>query len=180
METYLFTSERLGFRNWKMSDLDYMHSINSDPVVMEYFPSLQSREQTLGFIERMQKMFAERHYCYFALEELASKNFIGFTGMFYQEYPTSFTPCTDIGWRLAKPYWGKGYATEAAKRCIAYALDTLGLDSLKATAPGVNQRSINVMQKAGMSYLLDFLHPRLADHPLLQPCVCYEINREHK
>ncbi len=56
----------------------------------------------------MQFTNQKRGYCYFATDELTSGKFIGFIGLMYQNYEADFTPCVDIGWRLAKKYWGKG------------------------------------------------------------------------
>jgi RimJ/RimL family protein N-acetyltransferase len=82
-------------------------------------------------------------------------------------------PCTDVGWRLAKEHWNKGYATEGAIRCLQYAHDTLLLPVIYATAPAINLPSIHVMQKAGMQYHTDFIHPRLANDERLRHCVAY-------
>ena len=81
---------------------------------------------------------------------MASGEFIGFVGLCDQAYESPFTPCTDIGWRLAPEFWGKGYATEGAKRCLEYAFNDLRLDEIKSTAPKVNVPSIRVMEKANM------------------------------
>lgn len=106
MTNYLFTSSRLGFRNWKDSDLDRMAIINADKDVMEFFPSTQTREVTNDFIDRMQKQFAENGFCYFAVDLLETKELIGFIGLSKQEYDAGFeTPFVDIGWRLSKTTW---------------------------------------------------------------------------
>lgn len=173
MQRYLFTSLRLGFRTWQDDDVDAMAAINADPEVMKYFPALQDRQQTALFIARMQAMYKTRGYCYFPVETLDTGTFIGFTGLMWQDYDAPFTPCTDMGWRLAANAWGKGYATEAAIRCIKYAFEDLKLEKVVATAPGVNLPSIRVMQKAGMRYLQDFNHPRLKGDLRLERCVLY-------
>lgn len=142
-------------------------------MVMRYFPALQGRAETASFIARLQANYEERGYCYFALETLDDRQFIGFTGLMWQNYDAPFTPCTDMGWRLATSAWGKGYATEAAVRCIQYAFDELKLEKVVATAPRVNLPSINVMQKAGMRYIQDFNHPRLKGDERLERCVLY-------
>jgi len=178
MTPYLFTSQRLGFRTWDENDIDAMAAINADPEVMRFFPATQDWQQTASFIARMQAMYEDRGYCYFALEKLDDGKFIGFTGLMWQDYGTTFTPCTDIGWRLAANAWGRGYATEAARRCLQYAFDELKLEEVVATAPRINLPSIHVMQKAGMSYLQDFTHPRLKGHQRLERCVLYGCNPE--
>lgn len=175
MSNYLFTSERLGFRNWHDSDIDNMSAINNDPDVMEFFPARVTRDQTADFITRMETMIAEKKYCYFAVDELASGNFCGFIGLCDQNYEASFTPCTDIGWRLDKKYWNKGYATEGAKRCLDYGFRDIQLSNIKATSTLINVKSIRIMQKLGMKQQLFFNHPRLKGDTRLESCVLYEI-----
>lgn len=178
MQRYLFTSQRLGFRTWRSDDVDAMAAINADPEVMRYFPAIQDRQQTASFIARMQAMQENRGYCYFALETLEDNTFIGFTGLMWQDNNNELPPCTDIGWRLATRAWGKGYATEAAIRCLEYAYKDLNLKEVIATAPRVNQPSINVMQKAGMEYSRDFMHPGLKGDQRLERCVLYRKSRQ--
>jgi len=85
--SYLFTSERLGFRAWQQEDIDAMQEINSDARVMEFFPALLTMEQTKAFIERMNRQFDEKSFCYFAVDVLATKEFIGFIGLFRAALP---------------------------------------------------------------------------------------------
>lgn len=175
MNNYRFTSERLGFRNWRALDLKALAAINADPEVMRYFPATQSSVQTGNFIQRMQHMFRERSYCYFAVDELSTGNFIGFIGLAYQEYSSPFNPAVDVGWRIARAYWGKGYATEGGQKCLQYGLNMLNMKAIYSVAPMKNQASIRVMQKIGMLHHLDFNHPALTKYPSLQPCRCYRI-----
>lgn len=174
-QKYLFKSERLGFRNWKDSDIPLMAKISGDTDVMKFFPDTATLNQTLKFIERMQKMFDESGFCYFAVDILEGNKFIGFIGISHQNYDVEFSPFIDIGWRLDKNYWGKGFATEGAKRCLEYAFNELGLKDIKSTAPKVNINSIKVMNKIGLKKYLDFKHPKLLNNKRLVDCVCYEI-----
>lgn len=174
--SYLFKSERLGFRAWQTSDHDPMIAISSNPVVMEFFPYLATAEQTVSFINRMNDMLQRKGYCYFAVDVLETKEFIGFIGLCDQDFEASFTPCTDIGWRLSPQHWGNGYATEGASACLDYAFDQLNLAEVVATAPKANVKSINVMQKIGMRHHLDFTHPKCKDDELLKDAACYLIS----
>ena len=173
---YLFTSQRLGFRNWEGADLPKMALINADSEVMRYFKSTQTQDQTMQFIARMQRQFEIRGFCYFAVDTLESNEFIGFIGISEQTYEADFTPCIDIGWRIGKKHWGKGYATEGAKKVLKYAFDELSVDRLLSTAPIVNTASENVMLKIGMQKVKTFEHPLLQDNERLKECVLYEIN----
>ncbi|MFT4668114.1 MAG: RimJ/RimL family protein N-acetyltransferase [Polaribacter sp.] len=173
MNKSLIQTERLGLRNWTEADITAMIAISSDPLVMEYFPATATPEQTTSFSKRMQEMCDLRKYCYFAVEELATQEMIGFIGLCYQDYEARFTPCVDIGWRLKPSAWGKGYATEGAKACLDYARETLALTEIYSVAVKINTPSIKVMEKIGMDYVETFVHPKLKDNERLRDCVLY-------
>lgn len=170
---YIFKSERLGFRNWIKNDLKPMAAINSDSEVMQFFPNVQTEGKTQQFIERMQCQFEEKGFCYFAVDKLDGQEFIGFIGLSEQTFKADFTPCIDIGWRLAKRAWGCGYATEGALKSLDYAFNSLELDEVLSIASTVNLQSINVMEKIGMKKVEKFEHPVLKDDPRLKECVLY-------
>ena len=108
---------------------------------------------------------------------LATKEFIGFIGLAYQDYQTEFTPAIDIGWRLKRSAWGKGYATEGAKRCLEFGFNTLDLNQIIATCAMDNLKSENVMQKIGMKQLGVFIHPELKEYPSYEQCKYYGIQK---
>lgn len=176
---YLFTSDRLGFRTWTHSDLSLMLAINSNEKVMEFFPKQFNEKETLEFINRMQSQFNTNKLCYFAVEIIKTKEFIGFIGLSQQSYPSPFTPCIDIGWRINEPYWNQGYATEGAKACLHYAFYTLNIKEVFAVCPKINYKSEQVMKKIGMHKLLEFKHVYLKNNSLLETCVCYHIKNHH-
>jgi len=154
-----------------------MATMNADKDVMEFFPSTQSREKTNDFIKRMQKQLGENGFCYFAVDLLETNEFIGFIGLSKQEYNAGFEmPFVDIGWRLSKSTWNKGYATEGAKRCLEYAVKTLKLTSIYSIATSKNVKSMRVMEKIGMKKHSLFLHPLIADDSILKECVAYKVD----
>lgn len=175
---YLFTSPRLGFRPWVQDDLEEFSAMNADPVVMKHFPKPLSNEESGEFLDRLFKHYSTHGYCYFAAEILETGELIGFIGLAYQTYNSIFTPATDIGWRLKRTAWGKGYATEGAKRCLEYAFEDLKLKRVISTCTQQNQASERVMQKTGMTKMGEFDHPRLQEYPNLQKCVWYQITNE--
>lgn len=175
---YLFTSERLGFRNWQSNDLTAFANLNADLEVMEHFPRPLTTQETSDYIDRLQKHFNKYGYNYFATEILESGDLIGFIGLAYQDYVTEFSPAVDIGWRLKKSAWGQGFASEGAKRCLEYGFTTLDLDSIIATCTKNNARSENVMKKLGMKKIADFNHPKLKRFPAYEQCICYRLNKE--
>ena len=176
--SYLFTSERLGFRNWQDSDLDMFSAMNADADVMEFFPETLTHESSQNLMQRLSQHFEEKTYTYFAVDTLDEGVCIGFIGLVYQTYEAPFTPCVDIGWRLTKQYWGKGYATEGAKRCLEYAFETLNLAQIYAIATVINLPSIRVMEKIGMEKAGTFIHSELVDNKRLQDCVYYVIHNK--
>jgi len=173
-KSYLFTSARLGFRNWLETDLEEMAAINADIAVMEFFPRLATKEETANFIQRMQKQWTDKGFCYFAVDKLENSEFIGFIGLSEQTFEAPFTPCVDIGWRLRKTAWNQGFATEGAARCLDFAFQDLNLQKIVAVAPKINVRSEQVMKKIGMKKLREFEHPLLRDCERLKDCVLYE------
>lgn len=175
---YVFTSNRLGFRTWEEADLPFLAALNADPEVMAHFPKTLTEEESLAFIHRMQRQQAAHGYQYFATEIRETGELIGFIGLAYQEYVSAFTPATDIGWRLVKTAWGKGYASEGAKRCLEFAFNDLGLTQVIAVCTRSNTRSEAVMQRIGMKKAGEFRHPKLECFPEFQECLCYSISPE--
>lgn len=173
-KSFLFTTNRLGFRGWTDRDIPTMAAISADAKVMEFFPDLATYAQTEEFVRRMQRMQDERGHCYFAVDLLESGELIGFIGLCYQDYEAAFTPCVDIGWRLATKFWGIGLATEGAQRCLSYAFDDLKLKSVLALAPRINHRSVNVMKKIGMQLKFEYQSHRVPTDSPLKDFVCYE------
>lgn len=174
---YLFTSRRLGFRKWEASDLDELAAMNADSQVMQHFPGTYTRAQSMEFITEMQQQFVENGFCYYAVDMLEPRAFAGFIGLSKQVFEADFTPCIDIGWRLKKDVWNRGYATEGARACLDYAFDVLNISTILAMAPKANRKSERIMQNINMKKVKDFIHPRLASDPHLQACVLYAIHR---
>lgn len=174
-DKYLFKSERLGFRNWTIKDLEEFTALNSDEKVMEHFPKTLSRKEVVHFIDRLKNHFTENGFTYYATEILETKEFIGMIGLAFQEYQTNFTPAIDIGWRLKRSAWGKGYATEGAKRCLDHGFNELAIKKIISVCTIKNNKSEKVMKKIGMTKIGEFNHPELANHPEYEKHFCYEI-----
>jgi RimJ/RimL family protein N-acetyltransferase len=174
---YLFTSKRLGFREWSLNDLDAFYLLNSDEEVMEHFPKTLTKEETKAYIIRLQNQYKIHGHNYYATELKESGEFIGFIGLAYQDFESDFTPNVDIGWRLKKSAWGKGYATEGAKRCLDIAFNQLNLNKIISTCILDNKASEKIMQKIGMQKICEFKHPKLKEYPEIQTCLLYEITR---
>ena len=177
---YIFKSKRLGFRNWTSTnnDLKVLLEMNSDSEVMKYFPSTLRKKETEDLLNQLIKHYDEKGYTYYATEVLETGELIGFIGLAYQTYKTEFSPGTDIGWRLKKSAWGKGYATEGAKRCLEYAFNELKLHKIFSICTINNVKSENVMTKIGMIKKGEFDHPELINHPEYKKNNWYEIKND--
>lgn len=166
-------TERLYLRRWKEADLEPFVRMNQDQGVMKYFPSTLSAEKTQWLFDLIQKEFSECGFSLYAVEEKSSESFIGFTGFHRATLDVEFCPCIEIGWRLDKPFWNKGYASEAAAACLKHGFNVLGFDEIYSYTAIENKASQRVMQKIGLSTERYFDHPEITEDNVLRPHVCY-------
>lgn len=160
---------RLVLRTWQAADAPAFWALNQDPRVTEFLPGPLTMPQVEAFIAAQEALFQRSGACYFALTEAESGELAGFVGLKRHEDGLPFAPCTDIGWRLAARHWGKGYAGEAARACLAFGFTELDLDEIVSFTVPPNLRSRAVMEKLGMREDAGgaFAHPALpAGHPL--------------
>jgi RimJ/RimL family protein N-acetyltransferase len=171
---------RLLLRAWRDDDLEPFARMNADPEVMEHFPAMLSREESDAQVGRIRAAFDATGYGLWAVEIPGVVPFAGFIGLMLPPFEAHFTPCVEIGWRLARTYWGAGYATEGAVAAVSYAFDEAGLDALVAMTVPANTRSRRVMERLGMTHdpREDFDHPRLAPGHALARHVLYRLERE--
>jgi RimJ/RimL family protein N-acetyltransferase len=168
---------RLILREWQESDYEPYIGLNADARVMEFFPSVLSREETLAQIGRITDFISQNGYGFFALERKDNCQFIGFTGLNYVTFEADFTPCVEIGWRLSRENWGHGFATEAAKACLDYGFNRLELLEIYSFTSIHNTRSEQVMKKIGMVKAGVFGHPSIAEGNWLREHVLYKISK---
>lgn len=166
---------RLILRDWLEGDIIPFISMNADPQVMEYFLSTLTPDESKNMVERIRRKINECGYGLFAVEEKDSGEFIGFTGFQKVGFDADFTPAVEIGWRLRRESWGKGYATEAAKACLEYAVD-LPFDEVYSFTTLSNKRSERVMQKIGMSRVGEFEHPNVPESHPFKRHILYKKN----
>ena len=157
-------TDRLYLRQWKESDFKPFALMNSNPMVMEFFPSLLSKKESDEMALRIQSFISERGWGFWALEEKETGIFIGFTGLHIPTHDLPFSPCVEIGWRLAPSFWGKGLVTEAAKASLRLGFNELKLDEVISFTVKNNVRSLAVMKRLGMTkQQASFEHPALPD-----------------
>ena len=176
------STKRLVLRNWEEKDRDLFHEINSDPAVMEFFPFLRTRAQSDELFERIRGIIAETGLCFYALADRETDTAMGFCGLSRTTKLEPHVPdgTVEIGWRLARRYWGHGYVTEAAERLLQFGFEEKQLPEIVSFAVAGNARSIAVMQRIGMAAApeRDFDMPDIDDaRAELRPHVLYTIDR---
>lgn len=173
---YLFESERLGFRHWIESDLSPFARMNADREIMRYFPGLLTELETKNLVNKINDHFQKWGFGLWAVEEKTSRTFIGFIGLNYAEFKSSFTPCIEIGWRLDSRFWNRGYAREGANLCLQKGFSDFRLMKIYSFTSILNTRSEKVMLKIGMQKLFEFEHPNLEKSNPLCKHVLYSIS----
>lgn len=173
-------TERLIMRRWREADRRPFAELNADPEVMEHFPAPLTREQSDAMVDRIESAFDEHGYGLWALEVRATGEFVGFTGLAWQTFEARFTPALEVGWRLARSAWGRGYASEAARAAIGYGFGPAGQDELVSMTAVANLRSRAVMERLGMTRdpADDFDHPRVSAGSPVRPHVLYRLSRD--
>ncbi len=146
---------------------------------MEHFPGALTPVESDALVDRIEAHFSEHGFGLWAVELPSASSFIGFVGLSVPSLHAHFTPCVEVGWRLARAYWGNGYATEGARAALRFGFDELGLLEIVSFTVPANIRSRRVMEKLGMRHSPsdDFDHPGLQeDHPLRRH-VLYRLPR---
>lgn len=180
MTQYELTSDRLGMRRWLDRDLEPFAKLNCDPRVMEFFPHTLDLNQTRQAVQQFNAHLDAHGFTYYAVETLESQEFLGFVGLKVQLFDHPMTPMVDCGWRLHHSAWGRGYASEAARRCLSLAFETLNIHEVSAIAPQLNVRSTAVMQRIGMTLRESFRHPLISAGSPLVDCDRYStVRSEH-
>jgi 3-dehydroquinate dehydratase / shikimate dehydrogenase len=172
-------TKRLILRPWKESDLNPFAALNADPRVMKYFPKTLTIEETQQFITVLKSKFEKDGFSFFATELKSTGEFIGMIGLSIPSYETPFTPCVEIGWRIAYEHWNKGYATEGALACLDFGFNELKLKKIVSFTAVENKTSQRIMEKIGMNRVEDgdFDHPRLPEGHPLRRHVLYSMNK---
>lgn len=158
--TFHIETERLILRELRITDLDGMFELDSDPEVHKYLGNkpVKTKNESQKILDSVLQQYQERGIGRWAAIEKASGDFIGWSGLrLNTEYNMNgFTKYYDVGYRLIKRYWGKGFATESGKAAVDYASNNLKLPELYATTEIGNQASHNVLLKIGLAYVEDF------------------------
>jgi len=171
----MMSTPRLLLRAWRAEDLAPFAAMNADPRVMRFFPSVLSEAETARLMERNAAHFERHGFGMWAAELRATGVFAGFIGLFVPQFEAHFTPCVEIGWRLAAEHWNQGLATEGAHAVLKYGFDSVGLAEIVSFTAEDNLPSRRVMEKIGMSRNPgdDFDHPNVPEGHRLRRHVLY-------
>jgi RimJ/RimL family protein N-acetyltransferase len=170
-------TERLQLRPWRDTDRAPFAALNADPEVMKYFASVVSRESSDRSIDLWQSELALRGWSNWAVEIAQRGEFIGFVGLSVpRRAELPFMPCVEIGWRLARAFWGQGYATEAARAALRVGFQRFQLPEIVSFTSVLNRPSRAVMERIGMLDAgEDFDHPALPEGSELRRHCLYRI-----
>jgi RimJ/RimL family protein N-acetyltransferase len=172
-------TERLLLRRWRLSDLPFFAAINADPAVMEFMPATLSAAESAALIERFEACFQDNGFGLWAVEVPGEADCIGFVGLAPVDFDVFFAPAVEVGWRLARSFWGRGLATEGAAAALAFGFEECCLPEVVSFTAEGNRRSRAVMGRLGMRRDTgeDFDHPRLAEGNPLRRHVFYRLDR---
>lgn len=161
-------TSRLILRQWRTEDRLHFADMNADPEVMEHFVSTLDREASDAMADLGEKHLRDHGWGLWATEVKDGPAFIGFIGLWQPNFEAHFMPAIEVGWRLARPAWGQGYAPEGAAAVLDFAFDHLGLTDIVSMTTIGNAKSRRVMEKLGLTHdsADDFDHPRVPDGPL--------------
>ncbi|MDM0112212.1 GNAT family N-acetyltransferase [Variovorax sp. J22R133] len=172
-------TSRLLLRDWRPEDEAPFATLNADAEVTEFLLGPMSREQSDAQIRSFREHFAREGFGRWAVEVPGLADFIGTVGITVIPYQAHFTPCVEIAWRLARPYWGQGFASEAAHAALRFGFENVGLAEIVALTVPANKRSQAVMERIGMvrNPADDFDHPLVPDGHPLQRHVLYRMSQ---
>jgi len=154
-------TERLLLRRWRTDDLDALAAIDGDAEVMRYIGdgSVRDREQTATALANFEQRWAEQGFGLFAAEDRASGALAGWVGLAVPTFLPEVLPAVEIGWRLARPFWGRGLATEGARAVLADGFERVGLDAILSIRHVDNEASARVMDKLGFRLVCSSVVP---------------------
>ena len=171
-------TERLLMRRWRESDREPFADLNADPLTMVYFPETLDRGASDELADRIESRFDRLGYGLWALETAETGQFIGFTGLSPMPDDVPGAGGTEVGWRLSRHAWHRGYATEAAKAALNVAFWGVGMTEIWSMTAVLNEPSQAVMRRIGLREVARFDHPRVPEGHPLRPHVTFQGRRQ--
>ncbi|MCB0379144.1 MAG: GNAT family N-acetyltransferase [Bdellovibrionales bacterium] len=176
-----YRTERLILRPWKEEDFDFFAQLKSDHEVMRYFPKLLGRQESNEVAHKIINSMNQNKFGIWMVEETNHHERVGIVGLQRVNFAAHFTPAVEVGWKLARQHWGKGYATEAARKSLELGFTDFGLEEIVALTIPENQASRKVMERLGMTYNPDedFEHPKIEPGSRCSKHVIYRIKKDN-
>ena len=179
MET--LRTARLLLRQWRDDDIAEFAELSADPAVMRYLVPFADRAAMEAWVAAARKHWQDHGFGPWVVELPGEACMIGVVGLSNLRFALPFAPAVEAAWRLARPHWGQGYASEAARAAIDDGFGRLGLNEIVAFTVPANLASRQVMAKLGMTRDpaedFDFEHPRLPQGHPLRRHVLYRLQR---
>jgi RimJ/RimL family protein N-acetyltransferase len=171
---------RLHLRAWTDDDLPAFAAMNADPEVMRHFPEAMSADKSDRLAKRIRDNMTKHGWGLWAIDIKSGPHFGGFVGLAIPTFKEHFTPAVEIGWRLARDCWGRGYATEGAQAVLTFAFGRLNLAEVVSFTAEGNERSRAVMERLGMTHkpAEDFDHPMIAAGSPVRRHVLYRLTQK--
>jgi RimJ/RimL family protein N-acetyltransferase len=173
-------TERLLLRRWRPSDREPFAAMNADPEVTAYLQGVRTGEQSDAFVDRIERHWGEHGWGLWAVEVPGESPFIGYVGLWPADVVAA--GAVEVGWRLARASWGRGYATEAAREALRHGFTEVGLAEIVSFTVLQNERSWRVMERIGLVRhpAGDFDHPHVdpVAYPHLVRHVLYRLDRD--
>lgn len=141
-------TERLRLREMTAEDLDFVASMLADSQVMKFYPQVYSRDEARAWLERQLVRYAERGHGLWLVEDRRTFQPVGQVGLVLQELPWGCEP--EIGYLIHRPFWRRGYATEAARAVRDHAFESCGMNRVISLIRPINEPSQGVARKLGM------------------------------
>jgi RimJ/RimL family protein N-acetyltransferase len=174
-------TERLLLRLWRDDDKPPYAALNADPQVRQYLQGTITRERSDAFVDAIAEHWRRHGWGLWAVEVPGIASFVGHIGL----WPADFggRSMVEVGWRLAREHWGRGYATEGARAALRFGFETVGLPEIVSFTVPQNVRSLRVMERIGLvrDPAGDFDHPHVdrEGYPELVRHVLYRLSRAH-
>lgn len=154
-------TERLRLRPWTATDREPFAALNADPEVVRWIGDGRALDTASSdqLVDRIEEHWRARGFGLWAVEERSSGAFVGFAGLAVPWFLPAVLPAVEVGWRLARSVWGRGYATEAGAAALGHAFGDLQLAEVIATIFPENLRSVRVAERLGMAFTDLRAHP---------------------
>jgi RimJ/RimL family protein N-acetyltransferase len=172
-------TDRLLLRQWREDDVEPFAAMSADPEVMAMLMPRPDRAACEAAAAQMRAHWARHGFGLWIVEAPGEAAFVGLVGLSTVGFAAPFAPAVEIGWRLARPFWGRGYAEEAARAAIEDGFARLGLTEIVAFTVPANRRSWRLMERLGMKRdeAGDFDHPAVPEGHRLRRHVLYRLRR---